>query len=153
VRLTVNVSSYSSTTRRIPKFIFDLQSEGLADSKAYKGYTFSHYDYNKTAGRIKYPKQTAIHPGSSQKQYKPKEIATFTVNSLPAVGKAQEIKITRMDVEYKSDCSYDSLTFLKPATQNGTYYSRTQRGREYSDYRWVALNIKLLRHCRITKFV
>jgi hypothetical protein len=147
--LTANVSSYSFT-RRIPKFILDFESEAKDDNTFYKDYTFSHYDYNKAEGRIQYPKQTASHPVSSRKQYEQKVVATFTVNVLPAVGKVQQVNITQIDLEYKKDCSYDSLTFLNPAKQNGTSYSLTQRGRKHSNYRWVVLNIIL---CRITKSV
>jgi hypothetical protein len=136
VMLTANVSFYSSTSR-IPKFILDFESEDKDDNEFYKEYTFSHYNYNKPTGRIQYPKQAAGRSHLSRRLYKPKEIATFTVNAIPVVGKAQQVNITRMDVEYESDCSFDSLTFLKPATQNGSYYSLAQPGTDYSDNRWV----------------
>jgi hypothetical protein len=118
VILTVNFSN-STLQQHIPKFRLNFESfanEKKSTSYNNDYYTFSHYNDNMSEGSIQYPEQSNH---LSRKDYKPKEIVTFTVNIFPYAVEEKptttlQVNITQMDIETSSNCSYDSLTFLTP---------------------------------------
>jgi hypothetical protein len=101
-------------------------------SISYSDYSFSHFENSLSHGNVEFSEQ--IYPESLSRKYKPTEIATFTVNTLPIPDKSLIISINRIDIERKSDCSADSLTLLIPSTFYQKNYI-TKFGPQSSDYR------------------
>jgi hypothetical protein len=133
VMLTVRRSSSSASNKHhIPKFSLNLESIG-DKLVAYRDYTFSQYKNSFSPGNVEFPEQ--INPDSLSRKYKPTEIATFTINTLPIVDNSLTLNITRMDLELKSNCSADSLTFLIPSPYDHHKRSITKYGPQDSDFR------------------
>jgi hypothetical protein len=132
--LTVRASSSSSSTQQhhIPKFSLNVESLGVK-STSYSNHTFSHYDYTISNGSIEYPEQTDT---DLSPKYRPNEIVTFTVNTLPVIGKPLRVNITWMDIEKSMNCSYDSLLFLRPITTTAQKHLLGIFGLAFSGHRY-----------------
>jgi hypothetical protein len=145
VMLTINKANSSSSTQHIPKFSLNVESVG-EKSTSYSNHIFSHYDYTISNGSIQYPERTGSDLG---RKYGPNEIVTFTVNTFPIIEKPLRVNITRLDLESSTKCSYDSVTFVEPASSQTP--SLQIRGIPSSDYRWVIFSEKQL-SCRVIYF-
>jgi hypothetical protein len=110
VKLMVKASSYPFT-QQVPRFSLNFKSLEEKFTR-FSDYTISHYDYGMSIGNLHYPEQ--LDSNSLSRKYKPKELVTFTVNTLPVLDRPLRANISRLDIEYETDCSYDSLMFLKP---------------------------------------